>query len=165
MARTDLRADGELFQTSDGEMRMFDGLYESPLTVRLRLQLEELGGMQQRIAQVSESDQADFLVQHLSGTARRILTDLHTSEERIRLVNQILHDLGATDELLEPELQRLERLARPPGPGVITYADARPTIPLGETALLTNARDEPQLGHELRAELDTSDRVDLCAPS
>lgn len=143
---------------------MFDGLYESPLTVRLRLQLQESGEMQQRITHVSDSNEADFLVQHLTGTARRILTDIHTSEERIRVVNRILQDLGAADDLLEPDLKRLERLARPPGPGVITYADARPTIPLTETALLTNARDEPQLGHELRAELDTSDRVDLlCA--
>ncbi len=40
----------------------------------------------------------------------------------------------------------------------------RPATPLSEAALLTNARGEPNLGAELRAELDTCDEADLlCA--
>ncbi len=46
----------------------------------------------------------------------------------------------------------------------MTYESTRPATPLAESALLTNARGEPSLGAELRAEIDTSDEVDLlCA--
>lgn len=143
---------------------MFDGLYESALTVRLRQHLQTQIGMQQQLSDVPESDQAGFLAQHLTSATQRVLADLHNEDDRVRIVNQVLEVLGAFDDVLEPGLKRLERLARVAGPGVITYADTRPSIPLGETALLTNARDEPQLGHELRAEMDTSDKIDLlCA--
>ncbi|MGK5501198.1 DUF3427 domain-containing protein, partial [Streptomyces sp. URMC 125] len=44
------------------------------------------------------------------------------------------------------------------------YRLRRPATPLSETALITNAPEDPNLGHELRAELATADRVDLlCA--
>jgi superfamily II DNA or RNA helicase/HKD family nuclease len=40
----------------------------------------------------------------------------------------------------------------------------RPSIPLSDTALLTNARDEPAIGREIGLELATADNVDLlCA--
>ena len=38
---------------------------------------------------------------------------------------------------------------------------ARPSTPLSEAALLTNAPGEPGVGHEIRAELASADRVDL----
>ena len=42
--------------------------------------------------------------------------------------------------------------------------DVRPSIPMSEAALLTNSKDEPSLGAELRAEIDTADEADLlCA--
>ncbi len=45
-----------------------------------------------------------------------------------------------------------------------SIAEVRPRTPLSDAALLTNAHGEPSLGAELRAELDTSDTVDLlCA--
>jgi len=141
-----------------------DGLYESPLTSRLRALLDDFPPAQRRLSRVPESDVAELLAQHVARATQRALVDVHSVEDRVRVANRILEELGVVDELLEPDLQVLERIAPESGPGVVTYPDVRPAIPLGETALLTNAREEPQLGHELRAEIDTSDRVDLlCA--
>lgn len=57
--------------------------------------------------------------------------------------------------------RQLLALAEQEAPGV--YA-IRPLTPLSETALITNAPDDPSLGAELRAELGTADRIDLlCA--
>jgi superfamily II DNA or RNA helicase/HKD family nuclease len=57
--------------------------------------------------------------------------------------------------------RQLLALAEQEAPGV--YA-IRPLTPLSETALITNAPDDPSLGAELRAELATADRIDLlCA--
>jgi superfamily II DNA or RNA helicase/HKD family nuclease len=57
--------------------------------------------------------------------------------------------------------RQLLALAEREAPGV--YA-IRPLTPLSETALITNAPDDPNLGAELRAELATADHIDLlCA--
>src|SRR5262249_45141781 len=58
----------------------------------------------------------------------------------------------------------LEGLMHPPGFGASPRKLARPTIPLSDTWLLTNARDEPAVGREIQLELETADNVDLlCA--
>ena len=65
--------------------------------------------------------------------------------------------------MADPPRQLLS-LRTPPGPGVSTYENVRPATPLAEAALLTNTRGEPNLGSELKAELDTADEIDLlCA--
>ncbi len=70
---------------------------------------------------------------------------------------------GVNDPVDGPPRQLL-RLAPRPGPGTTTYELVRPSTPLAESALLTNAKGEPSLGTELKSEIDTADQVDLlCA--
>lgn len=60
--------------------------------------------------------------------------------------------------------RQLRGLAMAPGPGVLDIEPVRPKTPLSDAALLTNSSGEPNLAAELRAEIDTSDEVDLlCA--
>ena len=50
----------------------------------------------------------------------------------------------------------------PPAPGAVVRAlSERPSTPLSDAALLTNAHGEPGVGHEIRAELASADRVDV----
>ncbi|MFZ2501901.1 MAG: hypothetical protein WAW88_04475, partial [Nocardioides sp.] len=50
----------------------------------------------------------------------------------------------------------------PPAPGgVVPGQRERPSTPLSDAALLTNALGEPGVGHEIRAELASADRVDV----
>ncbi len=82
----------------------------------------------------------------------------------MRIVNAILAQLAAPQEEVVDPAERLLAIgsATPIGGGTRTYG--RPSTPLTESALLTNARGEPSLGHELRAELGSADEVDLlCA--
>ena len=52
----------------------------------------------------------------------------------------------------------------PPAPGLVNRYTQRPKTPLNEAALLTNAPDEPSLAPELKAEIESADRIDLlCA--
>ena len=83
---------------------------------------------------------------------------------RVAMVNEVLAVLQAHDaEVAEPARQ-LRRMNRPGPLGAPGLPDTRPSTPLTEPALLTNTRGEPNLGAELRAEIDTSDEVDLlCA--
>ena len=72
--------------------------------------------------------------------------------------------LERSDSAVVAPTSQLMRIDAPAGLGTRTYERVRPSTPLSEAALLTNAHDEPNLGSELRAELDTSDEVDLlCA--
>ncbi len=49
----------------------------------------------------------------------------------------------------------------PSQPGHLRVLRERPSTPLSDAALLTNAPGEPGLGHEIRAELTSADRVDV----
>ncbi|GAB3760311.1 DEAD/DEAH box helicase [Nocardioides ginsengisegetis] len=82
----------------------------------------------------------------------------------MQLVNSLVRQLVDEQQIVLAPPAHLLSVKALPGPGVHHYEDVRPSTPLSEAALLTNARDEPSLGAELRAELDTSDEVDLlCA--
>ena len=80
----------------------------------------------------------------------------------MHLANQLLSQLPTPiDQVVAPP-QQLTALTREVAPGV--HRILRPATPLSEAALLTNAKDEPSLGSELRAEMSSADRVDLlCA--
>ncbi|WP_189709869.1 DUF3427 domain-containing protein [Streptomyces phaeofaciens] len=91
-------------------------------------------------------------------------------DKRVAAANQLMESLintvpdadadGTMTTLVDGPRQLLA-LAEHEAPGV--YA-IRPLTPLSETALITNAPDDPSLGAELRAELATADRIDLlCA--
>nr|WP_218566421.1 DEAD/DEAH box helicase [Vallicoccus soli] len=94
----------------------------------------------------------------------RKLEDERDEGRRRALVNDVLGALQVSDALLpDGPVQQLIALTYEEAPGVHRILP-RPTTPLSDAALLTNATGEPQLGTELRAELASADRVDLlCA--
>lgn len=116
------------------------------------------------IKPIDPADAPHVLARHIEGVVQRELEATKNPERRLALVNRILAVLeGSPDEVSEPASQLL-RLAPPSGPGQAASTDARPSTPLSDAALLTNAKGEPSLGAELRAEIDTADEVDLlCA--
>ncbi|MEV5948047.1 DUF3427 domain-containing protein [Streptomyces sp. NPDC051993] len=144
------------------------GLYEQLITLRLTEQLKELdaGGWRTIDAEVGAESTPHVLARHISDTVRQVLQRL-PSAERVHAANHILESVstlvGAREwvDLVADGPRQLLAIAEHEAPGV--YA-IRPATPLSETALITNASDDPNLGFELRAELATADRVDLlCA--
>lgn len=90
------------------------------------------------------------------------------AEARAQLVDKILtvlDDPEALDEsLYQDDVTKINRLdaVSPNTLGAVQLP--RPTTPLSDAALLTNARNDPTLAAELRAELASADYVDLlCA--
>jgi superfamily II DNA or RNA helicase/HKD family nuclease len=93
-------------------------------------------------------------------------------DAQVSLLNQMVKALHqsveSADVGTEVVLDAAEELhALVPRQGLRTGAPARierPGVPLTASALLINARDEHQIGHELRKELASADQVDLlCA--
>lgn len=143
---------------------MEQGLYEQLLTSGFAAQLDASSDAERSIAAVDEGDQAHVLARHVEGVLQRTLSTTPDPQRRLRIVNELLGVLAASAEAVVDPAQQLLAVRLSPGPGVITYEDVRPATPLAEAALLTNTRGEPNLGSELKAELDTADEVDLlCA--
>ncbi|WP_185149315.1 DUF3427 domain-containing protein [Streptomyces sp. Ag109_O5-1] len=119
--------------------------------------------------EVSAESSPHVLARFIGEAVGRRLSQL-PHDKQVNAANEIMQALvssvpdpdvdGSVTAIVDGPRQLLA-LAEQETPGV--YA-IRPLTPLSETVLITNAPDDPSLGAELRAELATSDRIDLlCA--
>ncbi|MBQ0983681.1 DUF3427 domain-containing protein [Streptomyces sp. F63] len=144
------------------------GLYEKLITTRLERRIGELAsqGWQPVAGTVGEASSPHVLSRHIGETVRRILQGL-TPAEQVAAANHVLKSLNTIEgaqewvQLVADGPRQLLALSEKESSDA--YA-LRPATPLSETALITNAPEDPSVGFELRAELATADRVDLlCA--
>jgi superfamily II DNA or RNA helicase/HKD family nuclease len=139
-----------------------EGVYELLRTWRLDEVLAGLDELKPDFATVDPADAPHVLARHVAVAVERALTGEKDPIRRISLVNDLLHRVAAQDERLAGGVEQLVILSRKAAPGV--HRRIRPVTPLSAAALLTNAPEEPSLGAELRAELNSADQVDLlCA--
>ena len=139
------------------------GLHERLVTQGLQLALSAEVDLKAEVDNVDPADQAHVLARHIYELTRRALEG-SDQQGRIQLLNDLVALLQVPAEEVGTPARQLKRLDRPPGPGVVDIEKVRPKTPLSDVALLTNSIDEPNLAAELRAEIDTSDEVDLlCA--
>ncbi|MFD8811306.1 DUF3427 domain-containing protein [Streptomyces sp. NPDC059627] len=149
-------------------LRPVAGVYEELITLRVEQRLKELSdlGWRPLVDHVGAESVPHVLATHVAGTVRRVLHGLPV-EERVHAANHILESINTLEgarewvDLVSEGPRQLLALTRQEAQGVFAI---RPATPLSDTALLTNAPEDPSLGFELRAELATADRVDLlCA--
>lgn len=152
---------GKLCTMVDAEGSLLEGLYESLITQALEERLRGLSALDVRRGTVDEADAPEVLARHIRDVALRALREERNTERRLALVNRLVRELGAAQDSISAA-QQLLAVVQPPAPGhpARLWSD-RPSTPLSDAALLTNATGEPGLGHELRAELMTADHVDV----
>ena len=147
------------------------GIYEQLVTEELRQRLDRL--RQDGWNVIEEPIGADLtphaVARHVGSIVEQALRGL-TSVEQLLAANVILNRLPERAPKLEERRlyddqqapRRLLALSEP-----TEEADRyqmRPSTPLSEAALLTNGRQDPNLGPELEAEMPSADRIDLlCA--
>ncbi|RJL20791.1 DEAD/DEAH box helicase family protein [Bailinhaonella thermotolerans] len=148
------------------------GLYDSLLTRELerRAASWRASGHLVQISEIDKEEIAHILGRFVGEAAARAFSLQKTPEEQVGLANDVLRMLVDSSDLLR-QLADANEVAEGPsrllsiaqgGPGA--SAPVRPATSLSEAALLTNAREDPNLAHELAAELVSADRVDLlCA--
>lgn len=145
------------------------GVYESLLTERLQQQLNATANIESDYQDIDEAEQPLVISRHLARLIEHALRTTRSPDARIALVRNILSALPDPDALRdaihEQQPEKIKRLDSVMPAGVVDLSRyARPATPLSDTALMTNARDEPTLAAELRAELASADKVDLlCA--
>ncbi|MEW9527198.1 DUF3427 domain-containing protein [Microbispora sp. NPDC049125] len=141
---------------------LIPGLYDSLLTEKLTKSIDATRQMG-HLVEVSEVDKEE--VAHLLGrfvgeTAARALAMLKEPQEQVDLVNRLLNQLTEPETVADGPNRLLSIVRASPG----ASTPVRPLTSLSEAALLTNAREDPNLAHELAAELVSANRVDLlCA--
>lgn len=151
---------------------LIPGLYELLVTQRLEERLGTAGVMP---PEALEGRSPQALARHVGQLMERVLRDLPSSttpEEQVALVNSVLGVLrdasprsfdGDAEDVRAPARDLIE-VVEAPTPGGDYLRLERPTVPLSESALFVNGRDEPSVGNELNKELASADRVDLLIP-
>mgnify|MGYP001766004375 CR=1 FL=1 len=137
-----------------------EGMYDAVVTRSLleRLTAEHLA---RHVEGLDDADQPAVLARHVARAIERALDVRRGEGKRVALVNRILELAQAEEDELPGTAQRLLSYLSTPGPGRPVKYSGRPVTPLAESALLTNAREEPSLGSEIRGELASADSVDL----
>lgn len=136
------------------------GLYDALVTEHLSHRLEAWESLGHVIdkAEVDENEVPHLLGQFIGQAAARALARVKKTDERVEFANQLLRRLDDMLAVGESGLpQRLRALVE----NSSSEVPPRPLTSLSEPALLTNATEDPNLKHELEAELPSADRVDL----
>ena len=143
---------------------MREGIYESLVTASLKEQIASEPSLIADLSAVDPADQPAVLTRHVAEELLKELEAAKDPEARLATVQAMLGQLAGGLDEIDPRITQLMSLAQAQAPGVASISTKRPRTPLSDAALLTNASGEPSLGAELRAELETADRVDLlCA--
>ncbi|OBI77138.1 hypothetical protein A9X01_02700 [Mycobacterium asiaticum] len=148
---------------------MEPGIYEVLITEALRTELGLVGSrFDEKVRPLHSAEAADRIALHLSRYVQRALDSVN-DRERVHAGIKLARDLitriaqviesDTSEAPVEPgEVLRAILERRPDGtPAPI----AEPLIPLLDTTLLTNAPGDPGLLHQLDAEIESSDAIDV----
>jgi superfamily II DNA or RNA helicase/HKD family nuclease len=147
------------------------GVYEHLRTHRLDALLRQIAD-QERISarDLDPEDAHEVLARHLVALIRRALPIAGKPDKQLKIANRIA---GLIAELVPEAAADAEAVVR--GEELLAIASGRtlsgqvsfperPLTPLTASALLMNGRGQPSIGHELRLEFASANRVDLlCA--
>lgn len=145
------------------------GLYEAPITFALERELEAVRSEVVRRSGLHPAEAPDRIALHLGRQvlgALRSVSDKSRAEVGRELVRLVLEQIVATTEvdltdqgLLDPaEILRSVGVIQPDGS---VRHPTPPLIPLLDTTLLTNAPGEPSVGHQISAEIDSAQQIDV----
>lgn len=152
-------------------MPLKTGLYDQPVTVEIDDELRDIHSQLVRVEDADASASALAFSRVLQARLVRVLESLPAEsrvDAQVSLVNELLVKLTeaspgvvvAGDHLASPgRVLRavLEPVAPPQKPHVPRY----PGVPLSQSALLVNGRQDLSIGPELKKEIESADRVDL----
>ncbi|WP_283133119.1 DUF3427 domain-containing protein [Rhizohabitans arisaemae] len=138
------------------------GLYDSILTQKLAKQIDQWreSGLIAGISEINEEQLPLLIGRYVGKIVTELLSGIREPQTQIQLANDLLATLENADLISENPLKLTSLIRDEPG----SAPPDHPLTTLSETALLTNAKDDPNLSHELALELTSADRVDIiCA--
>ncbi|MDQ3339076.1 MAG: DUF3427 domain-containing protein [Myxococcota bacterium] len=164
-------------------MKLVPGLYEAPITSELDEALKHLADSFGSTREAITADEAPHLLSRLlHDAALRALRNVRVAEGtdddakkadrfelQVSMVNEVLALLGklapkagiTDDESIQQPPELLLALRELADVRLGTIEIVRPTLPLRQSDLLVNGPRDLRIGHEVRLELASADRVDL----
>jgi superfamily II DNA or RNA helicase/HKD family nuclease len=148
------------------------GLYEDLVTATIEESLASLDDalVVPQLQALANSEASDRLSRHLAMVVARAIDAIpeeHRAQLGARLVQQLLESLLQSDDSLVEDddlpltpTRVLTAILPRNLDGSVQRLES-PLTPLLDTTLLTNSPGEPAVGHELRAEIRSSDSIDL----
>lgn len=139
------------------------GLYEHILSNDLTESLARLSAedVEIQIQQLKDKEDPSVYEHHLATAITRAFAGVRDSEARQQLANRLINVLASEGRGVDSGDQIAQSAILtsilPKG----SRALARPSSPLSQPVLLTGSHGEPELGSELRKELESSNCVDL----
>jgi len=157
--------------TGQGAGDLVTGLYD---TVVDRALVERFGGLgaarlQARLDDIEPAELPDRMAELVGDWVREVVAAAATKDRpaaALALAGDVLgllNDRYLLDDGGRRPVDGLQRLlaVEPISPAGDPVPIARPLTPLRDTVLMTNARNQPTVGHEIEAEIDSADRIDL----
>jgi superfamily II DNA or RNA helicase/HKD family nuclease len=149
------------------EEDLVEGVYEDLITERIRQRVDELVALRRaRTAAVDAAEEPMLVGRHVGDVVAAALERLPEGH-RVEVANRLLRVVASVTDA-SPAISALAD-----GPALLldvrsgALGDAvpvRPVLPLRRTDLLVNSRGEPQLAHEVAAEMASATSIDLlCA--
>ncbi len=148
---------------ADGEL--VPGAYDRLVDRRLAVALRDLGALEADVRDLEDAEVPDRIAAHLHEHLRRELRRHPDRDDQLALARRVVAATSPSPDTedhpaeLDDPLRLLTRVRPALLPG--EEPDPLPLIPLSESDLLVNAKDEPRLGDALLRELATADRVDV----
>jgi superfamily II DNA or RNA helicase len=148
------------------------GLYDQLVDQLLRERLDALAGQRLKasLSKVDPAELPDRVGEVVADWVRLMLAGVPASrrpEATLEIVESLLAALGdldgdgaLRDRMLAAPLRRLRAVQRL-DPTDAPIPIRQPLTPLRDTVLMTNAPDQPSVGREIEAEIDSADRIDL----
>ncbi len=154
------------------EPKLEPGLYEALVTGALDKRLADLvvAAVEPELRALADAEAADRLSRHLATVVTRAIEALPEhgrAQGGSRIVARLIELLSQVSDAIDRDVDL------PLDPARVLAAILRrnpdgsparletPLTPLIDTTLLTNSRGEPAIGHELRAEIHSSDSIDV----
>jgi superfamily II DNA or RNA helicase/HKD family nuclease len=150
-------------------LKLVDGLYETLISQALESEIaraSELGAHVER-ATLSKAQSPEVLSEYLAKLIE-IRIESTNEDDRITLTNQIISQLGL-DSIL-PDGYKKDQITPAESPvlfsvsgvnerGVVNRLVERPVVPLSQSDLLVNGRNEPSLVGSIISEMRSADRI------
>ncbi len=153
------------------------GLYEDLLTESLQDEITCLSETElvAILDSAQHEDLPDILARHVYALVLRTLKGVKGSDQskvladRVSVVNSVVETLASRSDVLSDKDQITQtanillEVAKRNGVAEDAFTP-RPTLPLRQTGLLVNGRQDVQIAHEIVREIPSADRIDLlCA--
>jgi hypothetical protein len=154
------------------ERELEPGLYEALLTGALDRRLADLvvTAVSPELRTLADAEAADRLSRHIATVVTRAIEALPEqgrAQAGATIIDKLIDLLSHMSEAIDRDVdipldpaRVLSAILRRKPDGSAEALET-PLTPLLDTTLLTNSRGEPAVGHELRAEIHSSDAIDV----